>query len=449
MSRLLDRLAALSRSSFGWSCRAEPGELQRSGQSGPGRSRTSKRRLMVQDLEARRLMAVIPIQLAGSPVPQYRGPANVGTVPAVTVNEIERFDQTGVNDFLNDAQLLSAFGTTQSGRSNAVDVFGSLSLPSIGGGNFEADVDIYAMDLRAGDILDIATYGGATGFTTFLPNGRIWYGVDTPTAFGDIDDGFQDLYPASSPLQSRTAGLLNANFAQVVPEDGRYYFEVVAGAGTGAYTVGLRAYRPSLELATQGTQQKLLLDFDGGTVPLSAFAIVGGPATTRIEPFERVIEDLGIVATQTEVDNLIENITQRVRADFAPIAQSGGNGNFAATGNGGEYGIQIFSTRTPEGRALKQSRDPLVTRVVLANTLQSPVPAFGLAQSIDVGNFDPSELVGAVTDSFFDAFLARFRNPALPPILGGNATQFDAIAELFSRTLSHEAAHSFGTLSYR
>ena len=398
-------------------------------------------------------MAVVPFNIAGSPIPQYRGPANVGSVTAVTVNEVERFDQRGVNDFINDAQSLEGvFGTTQSGRANAVDVAGNLSAAFLGGGNFEPDIDTYRVRMEAGDILDIATYGVANNFTVLLPNGRTWFGVDGPTGFVDEDGNVDDIYPISSPLQSLVGGTLGSNLAQVVPESGTYFIQIIAGVSSGAYQMGLRAYRPSLELSPQGTQQKILLDFEGGPVPLSAFGSVipGGPLVTQVDPFEFILQDIGVVATPEQVDGLIENITERVRLDYGALASSqstgtltlgstlGTNGDFVSTGIGGQFGVQVFSSRSPEGAELRRTNDPTVTRVILAGDLQSPVAPFGRAQSLDVGNFDPSELGAITINSLFDFGLTT-------PI-GPLANQFDAIAEAFALVLSHEAGHTFGMI---
>ena len=113
------------------------------------------------------------------------------------------------------------------------------------------DIDTFAFDLRGGDILDIAAQGAAGQYSVYNPDGSFWYGVDDNQAV---------FYPIDSPLQ--TEG--NSVFAQVVPEDGRYYVQISPVTTSSSYTLGLRVYRPSIESTPIGTQQILYVDFDGG-----------------------------------------------------------------------------------------------------------------------------------------------------------------------------------------
>ncbi|MCG8653542.1 MAG: Ig-like domain-containing protein, partial [Pirellulales bacterium] len=383
--------------------------------------------MLVEGLEQRQLLAgdtlplIDPATLAVSP------PRNIGTVPAVQFVESETTGQIGLNDSIVNAEVVPLGNGV--GQQDTIDITGGLSFRQLapGGVGFESDVDVFAVDLQAGDILDIATVGAATGFTVFDSNGQIWYGVDTP----------QVTYPLNSPLQ--TAG--NAAFAQVIPQDGRYYIEVVAtGTGT-AYTMGLRTYRPIVEQLPVGVGQALYIDFDGGSFPRDIFNLVIDPAsplpiggTIRIPSLQQSLPSLGIqVANQAALDSLLRSVINQVEDHFAAVAINGSNGDFESTGGIGDYGITILnSVDHPD-----PGDHPLVTRVVVGGTAADfGFSTVGIAQSVDVGNFDLSEAAVVLMDGI--AGLATLF-PVDP-----SASILDVAARGIAAVVSHEAGHVFG-----
>ena len=140
-------------------------------QGKPAKRRTSERgksrRLSLEGLESRQLMAVltgVPTQSAPDDLPVFTTPRNVGTVPAFNISEVESSDLTQLNNTRNTAQFLPL--GTGSGQEDTIDLSGSLPINLSDGNNsgFSSDIDTFAFDLRAGDILDIATSGAAGEF---------------------------------------------------------------------------------------------------------------------------------------------------------------------------------------------------------------------------------------------------------------------------------------------
>ena len=92
-----------------------------------------------------------------------------------------------------------------------------------------ADVDVYAVDLRAGDVLGGSVTGSATLLSVSDPAGR--------EVIGSAQDA-SGIYPASAPLP----GGGNAVFDHVAARNGRHSIAVLGAPGN--YDVTLEVYRP-------------------------------------------------------------------------------------------------------------------------------------------------------------------------------------------------------------
>lgn len=399
-------------------------------------STLAKRRLTLEGLEARQLLAAAVAPVTGNVNPaaivsDNVQPANIGSVEAFNVNELELVGQTGLNDQLFNAQLIPL--GTAANQEPIVDVSGTLSLVQTNNPTQQPeDVDFFAADLRAGDILDVGALGGVGGIDVFYETGRRWFAVESNTSN-------PLLLPDNSPLQ--TLGAVVG--AQVVPETGRYYFRVATNGQSASYTLGLRTYRPFLESQPIGTEQIVFIDFDGYVGALSDlqpldFTDPANPVpstgTIRVDGLVDFMPNFGLL-TRDE-DELINKILQRVEEDFnVGVANLGGNGSYDLTGIPGQFGIRILNSRDhadPFGV-------PNVTRVIVGgtNTDISQTPAvLGISETIDVGNFDTSELVFSPLDQVLP-YTAGI------PISGAQST-LDLVAQTIAVTVSHELGHSFG-----
>jgi len=402
-----------------------------------------RRRLLLEGLEARNLMAggigtgpgTSPIGGIGFEDTVF--PRNVGAVGVDASLFIERETATGrgLNDTLTTAEFLPL--GTGPGQQNTIDVRGFLAPRTSGSlaGSLIEDVDFFAVDLRGGDILDVAALGAAGRFDVLYSNGSQWFGTLQ-------NQGALFPYPANSPLQT----LGNAVGTQIVPQNGRYFIRL-ATTGIGSnYTLGLRVYRPAMESQPIGTQQILYLDFDGGIFPASIFGLSPIPGTTIIIPnLVDSLNNLGfnipIVATPEAAaitNALIDDIVARVKEDFAlSVPQFGGNGNFAVTGVPGQYGITILNSRDNPDPGFFA---PNVTRVFVggsgADVLVPGSGLYGISETVDIGNFDTSEFVFTILDAI--GVDAR----TIP--VSFTSSRLQIAAQGIALTISHEAGHSFG-----
>ena len=410
--------------------------------------RGKSRRLSLEGLESRQLMAVlteIPIQPAPTNLPVFTTPRNFGTVSAFNVTEVESTDLDNLNNSRNTAQLLP-FGTG-AGQQDTIDLSGTLPVNS-NNNNGLADIDVYAFDLKAGDIIDIATAGAAGEFVIQGPfdlNGLpITTGPNVAVSFrSQLNVGTV----FSSPRQ--TVG--NVTGVAVIPQDGRYFLTLAASTATTTYTVGLRAYRPVTESLAFGDAQILYLDWEGAIIDNNIF--LGGfddegellPTfgLTVVPTLEESLEALGLeFADASSADRITTEVYQDVIRVFEDLALSGGNGDFETTGIAGDYAVRILNSRDPVHRQWFESNsdDPRITRMLIGGTgLDIGIPGvFGIAESVDVGNFDLSEFALFALDGFQGDTLGAPISPAASPL--------DATIQFLSSVISHEAAHTFGML---
>ncbi|WP_182865003.1 Ig-like domain-containing protein [Rhodopirellula sp. JC639] len=407
--------------------------------------RQQRRRLLMEGLESRQLLAAVPSAgsdnaLVDTDLFLPTNPRNIGTVPAFVVNEAEAANETGVNDSRFSAQFLP-LGTGAS-EENTIDINGSLPVTVSGQGNVTADVDTYAFNLNEGDILDISVigaganltvlYGPSVSGTTYNPratNGAFWFGTDSNQGV---------IHPDNSPLM--TAG--NAVAAQVVPHTGTYYLIVAPSSTSVNYTAGLRVYRPVGESLPIGAQQTIYLDFEGGFYPTTLFPGSVNPfGIVRFSSLRENLAALGLQDTSEAAYNeLITKTVELVHSDFQSVVREGQNGDYNTTGNPGDFGIRILNSRDAALGLYPEPSldDPLVTRLFIGGTIADAGidGILGIAQSLDIGNFDMSENSILPID-FFLASATQF------PI-ANNKSVLDAIARSMAWTVSHEAGHTFG-----
>lgn len=289
------------------------------------------------------------------------------------------------------------------------------------GRNFVKPVDTFQVELNAGDILGANVSGGAGGISVFDAAGNL------------IQSSMQDftvIHPNASPLP----GGGNAAASFVARATGTYYVQV--SDGTGAYDVNLRVFRPALEQQSVGTKQILFLDFDGATVNPADFGGSSGSAT--LSPLSSFLSGWGLSSADENavIDAVIASVEESLRAD---IRQMGANGDFDTTGNPGEFAIEILNSR--------DHADPFgnsnVSRVIVGGTIaQLGISTIGIAETIDVGNFETAEFAVVLLDLLSAAASDPNSLNSFP--LGGSATKIDLIGTGVGNIVAHEAGHIFG-----
>ena len=328
------------------------------------------------------------------------------------------------NNRRSDANPLP-LGTAQ-GKYEVVNVSGTFP-PDIGS-PFTSDEDYFRVELRAGDIID------ARGIT----NGTILMDISIQDASGfefiGNNQSAAGIYPPASPLSSDP---FTTSLAVVIPEDGTYFIRASSTIGS-AYQLQLRAYRPVLEAEPIGTKQILFVDFDGGTINRNIFGV---PGTARLSPLSSFLPDWGL---EDEDENaVIDSVLNVILENFADVGLVGQNGWLRETGQPGDYDFLLLNSRDHED----VFGDPHVSRVFVGGTIaEVGIPTIGLAQSVDIGNFETEESGFVLLDllSIPDPADPLFANSINSIPLSGSASRIDAIGQVVGNITTHEFGHYLG-----
>ena len=309
------------------------------------------------------------------------------------------------------------------GQAQAIPLNSPTRVVISGNNTSQLDEDWTSFNLNAGDIFDARLNSNAS---VTLPLISLYDSSNNELiSMNSLSAG---TYPDASPLTgSASAAVGNAGLAYVIPRTGRYYFRV--SDVLNSYTATLSVYRSAMEKQPAGTTQTLFLDFDGAIVARDTVGF--GVGSARMSPFSRSLAAWGFLPADEPA--LIEEITRRTLEKFQFLQTNSTSQNVA---------INVVNSRNvvdPWGAAN-------VSRVVVGGTYQELVGnptvtnpgLIGIAESVDVGNFDTSETALVMMD-----VLVGSAN-AVP--LGGNATRIQYVAELIASVVAHEAGHYFGGL---
>ncbi len=331
------------------------------------------------------------------------------------------------NNGFSQAQKLPLGAT--GGNFPIVNVAGSIGTQTAG----RFDEDWYQVDLKGGDILDVELNSSPTALpfdVTLLDASRVEIGGRrTPQ---------NPSYPATSPLSIGGA----SSFAVVIPEDGSYFIRVADGDTN--YSLNLEVYRPELEKQPLGTRQIVFVDFDGALIRSEIFGLPLG--SVRLSPMTSYFGAAGLQPSDEEP--LVRSILAGIEENFqGTIPDAAENGWYSSDGTPGHFDIQfINSFDNPD---FDPSAHPNVTHLIIGgDTLEFPLPVRGIADSVDIGNFDTTGTAIVLAEVFLSPTLAGTGNANLDwvgtvPISSG-VTLRDAYAVGISNTASHELGHSFG-----
>ena len=383
------------------------------------RLQKKQRRLNMEGLEERRLLAVmqdLPTAPAPDNLTEYTFARNIGAVQAFTYTESESFVETGSNDSIYNADKVPV--GTGFGEQDTVDIFGFL--PTAAGQTqtgLTADLDTFELDLRGGDILDVAVTGVAGQFVVRDSFGQTVFGSVAPLAL------------PQAPLQS----VGNASGAWVVPRDGTYFLTVAPDAVAlgGPYTIGLRAYRPLTEELEVGDAQIIYLDFDGDVIDGN---LLGGSGFIRVPSLAESLPLIGLESTDVAaINQVIDGVVSQVVNIYEDLTRTGENGDFVESGVPGEYGVRVLNSRDHGGQIALN--DPRLTRVFIGGN-EDTIPAFGIAQTVDIGNFDLSQVAFV---NFVDTAIAMADIPISP-----TRSLIDLAGFFIGSVAAHEAGHVLG-----
>jgi hypothetical protein len=304
------------------------------------------------------------------------------------------------------------------------------------------DVDYYSFDLAAGDVFGANVVGNAGQLQLYQPDGTL--------LVGSMQDAGAS-FPQSSPLPRGG----HASLGYVVSTPGRYTLAVVGGEtldvlGVGTYTLQLRDYRPALEQQPVYSHQILYLDFDGAEINaaqlLQASFGSGGNPDAHLSPLASFLPEWRLNANDENavIDSVVAQVTANIAQQVSGVVGHGRNGDFTITGRAGEFQLEILNSRDiPDPFGVY----PNVSRVIIGGSwaeLGAPYEIVGIAQSIDVGNFDTSETAVVLLDSLGDADPSggRLNLNAIPRAPG--VTMIDLIGAMVGSIAAHEFGHLSG-----
>ena len=269
------------------------------------------------------------------------------------------------------------------------------------------DVDVYAVNLRAGGVLGGSLAGSGSVLSVHDPAGR--------EVHGSTQDA-SSIYPPSSPLP----GGGNAVVDHVAARTGRHYVTVMApeAEAEGNYDVTLEVYRPGPQAA--GAVPTLFLDFDGQRVNTG---IWGGPGVRRLSPLSAFLARWGIPASQQNAlqNRIVNTVIENVRRDLAGTR------------------VRVLNSRDhadPFGQ-------PDVSRLIVGGTIaQSGIDTIGISQSIDPGNFETEETALILLDTVSGPVAddASFNH-----YIGAGTNRVRFVGTALGNIASHEAGHLVGS----
>ena len=226
------------------------------------------------------------------------------------------------------------------------------------------------------------------------------------------------------------AGL--ASVGHIVDEFGPYRLRV-RGQASGPFTIDLAAFLPELRTGERGDVQTIFIDFDGADVDLSESIFDGFPfpVPVSLSPLVDFLPNWGLTAA--DEDQVIDAILERVEETLVrDIARLGPNRRFD---------IKLLNSRDhadPFG-------EPNVSRVIVGGTIEelAGFSTIGVAQSIDVGNYNTEETGFVLLDVLSGQIPSSANLNDVPRAPG--VSIIDVIATGVGEITAHEAGHYLGS----
>lgn len=287
------------------------------------------------------------------------------------------------------------------------------------------DQDYYAVQLDGGDIFGANISGAAQDLALYNSDGEL--------LMGSSQDLGATAYSTSSPLP--TGG--NASLARVIPATGTYYLRAL-GSRSGGYLINARVFRPAIEDDGDNARQVLYLDFNGAELNNAIFG--GGGERTVLSPLGAFMAGFNLDGgfQNAVIDSVIATVTENLVRDMK------------ARGNNPNFTLEIRNSRDhqdPFGQ-------PNISRVVVGGTFEELYPQFGffgnpgllgIAQSVDVGNFNTEETAVILLDLLADPDeLTEVSLNTYPVNPRSSAARAQFVGQAIGNIVSHEAGHFFG-----
>lgn len=283
-----------------------------------------------------------------------------------------------------------------------------------------ADPDYYTVTLNRGDILGAYlanVSGGAVSIERL--DGEV---VAATSSFASSG------YPASSDLGAFFDEGVNGAF--VVAEPGRYSVGVLDNDGD--YVLRLLRTQPGLEFQPR-QKQTIFLDFNGGLFDVGRIFGSPGVDIRDLEPFADFLPFWGI--DPSRADFLIERIRRVVEENLkSDLERSGLNAYFD---------VEVVANTSAPGDDAEFFPQPNTSNVFIGGTIASSgINTIGVANSIDVGNYDTEEVSIVLLDILSGQLPSSFNLNNVP--LAGGKTIEDLVVTAVGNVAAHEAGHYLG-----
>ena len=187
----------------------------------------------------------------------------------------------------------------------------------------------------------------------------------------------------------------------------------------------VKANRPGPE--AKKVTQRIFIDVDGADVDPAIFPGYSATGVRKLSPLSAFTSAWGITTeAQREalVDRIVATVTENLQGDFA--------------GTGSK--VQILDSRAdsdPFGQ-------PDVSRIVIGGTKQElGLPALGISQTIDPGNFSTEDTAVVLLDSLSASGTAADQY-SLNTYLRANSDRVKFVGTAIGNVASHEAGHYLG-----
>ena len=235
------------------------------------------------------------------------------------------------------------------------------------------------------------------------------------------------IFGTGTPLP---AGL--AEVGHVVDTPGLFTLRV-RGTASGPYTLDLASFVPELRTADRGEKQIVFLDFDGETVDLAESLAQGFPPgilLTTLSPLVDFLPSWGLTADDEDavIDAIVARVTESLDTDLDWL------------GPNPKFEIEVLNSRDhddPWG-------EPNVSRVIVGGTIPElfGINTIGIAQSIDVGNYDTDETAFVLLDVLSGQVPSSANLNDTPRAPGVGI--IDVIGVGVGEITAHEAGHYLG-----
>ena len=280
------------------------------------------------------------------------------------------------------------------------------------------EIDYYEVELNQGDILGAAIDGAAQNVQIFDPDGDLVFGSG---------QNLVELYGSQTELIGDAGD--NATAGVVAAEAGTYL--VAVSGGVGSYDLDLNVNRPALEEQAANSVQHFYLDFDGHTLNDSIFQGPGNNIT--FDPLADFLGDWGLANTEANRNAVMDAIIEVFERELVSEVSAGGTND--------DFDIVVLNSRDhPDPSDLEL---PNISRMIIGGTIaDTGISTIGLAQNIDVGNFDTDDTGFVLLDLLSEA--ASDPNSINSITLGSGISIIDAIGLVVGTIAAHEAGHLLG-----